>query len=195
MQLNGKMKYTIEEFKVQVKASTLKVGDRLITEDIAGKAVFEVAEIRKKYIYMVRRYCLPDEYDQTHDDLMDFLNNEYLDTLPQDLKNIMGKREGSRIFVPWFNEVFEERFDCSWADKSKGKQWSLFRKGYGRIRLDGDKHGCSRWYWVAAPNISNSTHFGSVNTSGAPSDNDASDSYGVLPCFKINRKAIAEQSA
>ena len=47
MQLNGKMKYTIEEFKVQAKASTLKVGDRLITEDIAGKSVFEVAEIRK----------------------------------------------------------------------------------------------------------------------------------------------------
>lgn len=194
MQLNGKMKYTIEEFKVQVKASTLKVGDRLITEDIAGKAVFEVAEIRKKYIYMVRRYCLPDKYDQTHDDLMDFLNNEYLDTLPQDLKNIMGKREGSRIFVPWFNEVFGEREDCSWADKSKGKQWSLFRKGYGRIRLDGDKHGCSRWYWLASPHISGSASFCTVGASGAPHANYASDSYGVLPCFKINRKAIAEQS-
>lgn len=178
MKLQGKIKYTLDEFKAQVKASTLKVGDRLITEDIAGKAVFEVAEIRKKYIYMVRRYCLPDKYDQTHDDLMDFLNNEYLDTLPQDLKNIMGKREGSRIFVPWFNEVFGEREDCSWADKSKGKQWSLFRKGYGRIRLDGDKHGCSRWYWLASPYVSiGSTNFCNVNASGAPNANYASRSW------------------
>ncbi|MBE5830825.1 MAG: hypothetical protein E7306_03690 [Butyrivibrio sp.] len=192
MQLNGKMKYTIEEFKVQAKASTLKVGDRLITEDIAGKAAFEVAEIRKKYIYMVRRYCLPDKYDQTHDDLMDFLNNEYLDTLPQDLKNIMGKREGSRIFVPWFNEVFGEREDCDWADKSKGKQWSLFRKGYGRIRLNGDKHGCSRWYWLASPYVGYSADFCIVGTSGAPDYDGASTSYGVLPCFKINREAVAE---
>lgn len=194
MKLQGKLKYTLDEFKVQVKASTLKVGDKLVTEDIAGKAVFEVAEIRKKYIYMVRRYCLPDDYDQTHDDLMDFLNNDYLDTLPQELKDIMEKRKGSRIFVPWFKEVFGEREDCGWADQSKGKQWSLFRKGYGRIRLDGDKHGCSRWYWLASPYVGNSTGFCAVNTSGAPGTNYASSSNGVLPCFKINRKAIAEQS-
>ena len=185
------MKYNLEEFKTQIKASTLKVGDKLVTEDIAGKAVFEVAEIRKKNIYMVRRYCLPYEYDQTHDDLMDFLNNEYLDTLPQDLKNIMGKRAGSRIFVPWFNEVFGEREDCDWADKSKGKQWGLFRKGYGRIRLDGDKHGCSRWYWLASPYIGYSTHFCDVAASGAPRHGNAGSSNGVLPCFKINREAIA----
>ena len=195
MQLNGKMKYTIEEFKVQAKASTLKVGDRLITEDIVGKAVFEVAEIRKKYIYMVRRYCLPDDYDQTHDDLMDFLNNEYLDTLPQDLKNIMGKRKGSRIFVPWFKEVFGEREDCGWADQSKGKQWKLFKKGYGRIRLNASKRVCSSWYWFASPNVSDSNGFCYVNTSGAPYASGASTSFGVLPCFKVNRKAIAEQSA
>ena len=192
MKLQGKIKYTLDEIKAQVKASTLKVGDRLVTEDIAGKAIFEVAEIRKKNIYMVRRYCLPDKYDQTHDDLMDFLNNEYLDTLPQDLKSIMGKREGSRIFVPWFNEVFGEREECSWADKSKGKQWSLFRKGYGRIRLDGDKHGCSRWYWLASPRIGGSAGFCVVGTSGAPYNSYASLSNGVLPCFKINREALAE---
>ena len=194
MKLQGKIKYTLDEFKAQVKASTLKVGDRLITEDIAGKAVFEVAEIRKKYVYMVRRYCLPDDYDQTHDDLMDFLNNDYLDTLPQELKDIMGKRKGSRIFVPWFKEVFGEREDCGWADQSKGKQWKLFKKGYGRIRLNTSKRGCSRWYWLASPYISSSSNFCDVSTSGAPRSNSASISYGVLPCFRINRKAIAEQS-
>ena len=194
MKLQGKIKYTLDEFKAQVKASTLKVGDRLITEDIDGRAIFEVAEIRKKYIYMVRRYCLPDDYDQTHDDLMDFLNNDYLDTLPQELKDIMGKRKGSRIFVPWFKEVFGEREDCGWADQSKGKQWKLFKKGYGRIRLNASKRGCSRWYWLASPHISHSTAFCIVNTSGAPGYDYASYSIGVLPCFRINRKAIAEQS-
>ena len=192
MKLQGKIKYTLDEFKAQAKASTLKVGDRLITEDIDGKAIFEVAEIRKKYIYMIRRYCLPDDYDQTHDDLMDFLNNDYLDTLPQELKDIMGKRKGSRIFVPWFKEVFGEREDCGWADQSKGKQWKLFKKGYGRIRLNASKRGCSRWYWLASPYISNSTAFCIVTTSGAPAYGNAGISYGVLPCFKINREALAE---
>lgn len=194
MKLEGKFKYTLEEFKAQAKASTLKVGDRLITEDIDGKAIFEVAEIRKKYIYMVRRYCLPDDYDQTHDDLMDFLNNDYLDTLPQELKDIMEKRKGSRIFVPWFKEVFGEREDCGWADQSKGKQWKLFKKGYGRIRLNASKRGCSRWYWLASPNVSDSANFCLVSTSGVPNYGNASYSHGVLPCFKINREALAEQS-
>lgn len=194
MELKGKMKHTLEEFKAQLKASTLKVGDKLITEDIDGKAVFEVAEIRKKYIYMVRQHCLPDDYDQTHHDLDDFLNNEYLDTLPQELKNIMGKRKGSKIFVPLFNEVFGDVKDCDWADKSKGKQWKMFKTTKGKIRLNGNKYGYAKWYWLASPTVSNTTNFCIVNTSGAPSHNGASNSDGVLPCFRINREAAAEQS-
>ena len=186
------MKYTLEEFKTQIKASTLKVGDKLITEDIAGKAIFEVAEIRKKNIYMVRKYCLPRDYDKTHNDLDDFLNGEYLDSLPKELRDIMGKRKGSRIFVPWFNEVFGDEEDCDWADKSKGKQWKIFEKTIKKIRLDGEKYGYARWYWLASPYISNSTHFCYVNTSGAAGHNYAGISYGVLPCFKINREAAAE---
>ena len=186
------MKYTLEEFKTQIKASALKVGDKLITEDIAGKAIFEVAEIRKKNIYMVRKYCLPRDYDKTHNDLDDFLNGEYLDSLPKELKDIMGKRKGSRIFVPWFNEVFGDAEDCDWADKSKGKQWKIFEKTIKKIRLDSEKYGYARWYWLASPYISNSTYFCAVTTSGAAYYYNASASYGVLPCFKINREAVAE---
>lgn len=186
------MKYTLEEFKTQIKASTLKVGDKLITEDIAGKAIFEVAEIRKKNIYMVRKYCLPRDYDKTHNDLDDFLNGEYLDSLPKELKDIMGKRKGSRIFVPWFNEVFGDVEDCDWADKSKGKQWKIFEKTIKKIRLDGEKYGYARWYWLASPYIGTSAGFCSVTTSGAADYNGASNSSGVLPCFKINREAVAE---
>ena len=185
------MKYTLEEFKTQIKASTLKVGDKLVTEDIAGKAIFEVAEIRKKTIIMVRKYCLPSDYDKTHDEIKDFLNNEYLDTISQELIDIMGKRKGSRIFIPWFKEVFGDIEDCSWADKSKGKQWKIFKTTKGKIRLDSNKHGFARWYWLASPFVSNSTDFCYVNTSGAPDGYYASASYGVLPCFKINREAVS----
>lgn len=186
------MKYTLEEFKTQIKASTLKVSDKLITEDIAGKAIFEVAEIRKKNIYMVRKYCLPRDYDKTHNDLDDFLNGDYLDSLPKELRDIMGKRKGSRIFVPWFNEVFGDIEDCDWADKSKGKQWKIFKKTIKKIRLDSEKYGYARWYWLASPYISNSTNFCHVDTSGAAYYNTAGNSSGVLPCFKINREAVAE---
>ena len=185
------MKYNLEEFKTQIKASTLKVGDKLVTEDIAGEAIFEVAEIRKKYIYMVRKYCLPDEYDKNHYELDEFLNSEYLDTLSEDLKAIMGKRKGSRIFVPYFMEVFGDLEDSSWADKSKGKQWKIFKKTKGKIRLNGGKCERARWYWLASP-IGNSTRFCHVAASGAASYYRASASFGVLPCFKINREAVAE---
>ena len=191
MELQGKFKYTLEEFKAQAKASTLKVGDRLVTEDIAGKVIFEIGEIRKKNIYMVRRYCLPNEYDKTHDELDNFLNGEYLSSLPEDLKKLMGKREGKKIFVPREIEVFGDKHPYSPIDE-KGKQWGIFKKGYGRIRLDGDKHGCSRWYWLASPDVSTATSFCNVYTSGAPYYYYASISSGVLPCFKLNREALAE---
>ena len=185
------MKYTLEEFKTQIKASTLKVGDKLVTEDIAGKAIFEVAEIRKKTIIMVRKYCLPSDYDKEHGEIKDFLNNEYLNTISQELIDIMGKRKGSRIFIPWFKEVFGDIEDCSWADKSKGKQWKIFKTTKGKIRLDSNKHGFARWYWLASPTIGNSTYFCGVNATGTPSYNGAGNSYGVLPCFKINREAVS----
>lgn len=191
MKLQGKMKYTLEEFKAQAKASTLKVGDRLVTEDIAGKAIFEIGDIRKKNIYMVRRYCLPNEYDKNHKELDAFLNGEYLNSLPEDLKKLMGKREDKKIFVPREIEVFGDKHPYSPIDE-KGKQWDIFKKGYGRIRLDGDKHGYSRWYWLASPYISNSPGFCGVGASGAPGANAASTSNGVLPCFKLNREALAE---
>lgn len=185
------MKYTLEEFKTQIKASTLKVGDKLVTEDIAGKAIFEVAEIRKKTIIMVRKYCLPSDYDKEHGEIKDFLNNEYLDTISQELIDIMGKRKGSRIFIPWFKEVFGDIEDCSWADKSKGKQWKIFKTTKGKIRLDSNKHGFARWYWLASPDIGGSAYFCAVGASGAPGTNAAGDSCGVLPCFKINREAVS----
>ena len=192
MELHGKMRYTLEEFKTQIKASTLKVGDELEIYDIAGEAIFEVAEVRKKNIYMVRKYVLPDDYDKTHHELYDFLNNDYLNSLPEELEAIIKKRKGSRIFVPYFNEVYGEDFDCSWADRSKGKQWAIFKKTKGKIRIGGDKFGWARWYWLASPTISDSTHFCGVNASGAPDYTTASKSCGVLPCFKINREAVAE---
>lgn len=186
-----KVKRNIDEFITAVKTDALKVGDKLITEDIAGKAIFEVAEIRKKKIYMVRKYCLPKDYDKTHTELDDFLNNEYLDTLPEELKDIMKKRKGSRIFVPWFNEVFGKLEGCDWADQSRGKQWKIFRTTKGKIRLDTDKYGYSRWYWLASPHIGTSTYFCIVSAAGAPYTDSASYSIGVLPCFKVNRGAIA----
>ncbi|WP_420314798.1 DUF6273 domain-containing protein [Butyrivibrio proteoclasticus] len=38
----------------------------------------------------------------------------------------------------------------------------------------------SNW-WLASPNVSNSTNFCNVNTTGAANNNNASNSNGVLP--------------
>ena len=183
------MKLSIEQFKDAVRENNIKVGDKLITEDIAGKAIFEVGDIRKNNIYMVRKYVLPDDYDKNHYEMDEFLNDDYLDSLPDELVEIMGERNEQKIFVPRFIEVFGD-IDCSWADKGKGRQWEIFKKTKGKIRLSENKYGRSRYWWLCSPNISYSTHFCLVLTSGTPSGINAGGARGLLPCFKVNRSLI-----
>ena len=183
------MKLSIEQFKDAVRENNIKVGDKLITEDIAGKAIFEVGDIRKNNIYMVRKYVLPDDYDKNHYEMDEFLNDDYLDSLPDELVEIMGERNEQKIFVPRFIEVFGD-IDCSWADKGKGRQWEIFKKTKGKIRLSENKYGRSRFWWLCSPYISFSAYFCGVSASGTPGSGTASGAFGLLPCFKVNRSLI-----
>lgn len=43
----------------------------------------------------------------------------------------------------------------------------------------------SYWYWLRSPNVSNSTGFWYVGTSGSVGGNNANSIYAVVPCFSI----------
>lgn len=176
-------RYTLEEFNTNI----INVGDELVTEDYDGKAIFQVAEIRKNHIYLIRKFLLEDDKPMKTDsfDLMEWLNDTYLRSLPQELRDWIVSRKDNHIFLPKEIEVFG---DYRWSSEGeKGKQWELFKKTKQRIRLRGDKEGYACSWWECSPYVSGSTYFCFVATSGAANANDASFAYGVAPCFRIPR--------
>lgn len=189
------MRYNLDNFILALNNNKLNVKDELETTDIDGRAIFQVAEIRSRYVYMCRKYLLSEKYDKPHTEIEDFLNNDYLASLPADLAVIMGKRHGSRIFVPYFAEVFEQRNDCEWADQSKGRQWKIFKNTKEKIRLVENKYGLPWFWWLASPSIGYFSYFCSVSTIGGADYYAAPTSHGVLPCFKINRETVGERYA
>lgn len=164
------------------KGIDIKVGDTFKATDIGGKAVFEIADVRKKYIYVIRKYVLNDEFDKGHYELDEFLDGEYYSSLPQELTDLIVERDGHKIFVPREKEIFGENV---YSAKEKGKQWEIFKTTKGRIRTQDDKYGIARWYWESSPYVSYSTYFCYVTTAGAAYGNYASNAHGVLPCFRI----------
>lgn len=177
----------LESFFELLKDDDLAVGDELITEDIDGKAIFQVADIRKKSVYMVRKFllegCKPMKDDDF--DLISWLNTTYIDTLPGALTARMKRRENDLIFLPREKEVFGE---TRYSDpEEKGKQWEIFKKTKQRIRLIGSRTGAACYWWESSPHISNSTSFCVVSSAGTAAGSGAGPATGVLPCFRIAR--------
>lgn len=174
-----------EDLVTAGKLGVLEVGYELVTEDIDGVAVFEVADIRKKKIILCRKYLLKDERAMgTEGELLTWLDNEYYESLPTDLKELMKARKDSMVFLPKEVEVFGEHAYSS--EEEKGRQWEIFKRVKKRIRAFSAEDERSRWYWLASPYVSNSTDFCNVTAAGAANGNNASNSYGVLPCFCLS---------
>lgn len=147
--------YDLEDFEAEIKKDEIWVGDELVTEDIDGKAIFQVADVRKKYVYMIRKFALADE--RPMDGLPEWLNREYYDSLPAGLRAMISPRKGEDVFLPKEVEVFGEHHYSPEAEK--GRQWELFKKRKQRIRLFQNKYGKPAYWWESSPFVSTSTHF------------------------------------
>ena len=179
----------VDLLKQMAKEDKLEVGYELHLGDFADPdAIFQIAEIREKRIYLKRKFVLPEDYDKDMYEMADWLNGEYLRSLPEELKPFMVRRKRNRVFIPREAEVFGKHVYSN--PEEAGKMWEIFKKAPNWKMVD--EEGNSRWTWLASPAISGSARFCAVDTSGAPDYNDASTSYGVLPCFKLNREALAE---
>lgn len=177
---------TIEDFRESAVSGNLKVEDELVIEDIDGKVIFQVADIRKNKIIMVRKFCLVDE--RPMDGLSDWLNGEYMNSLPDELIMLIKKRKDNYIFLPREIEVFGEHHYS--PENEKGRQWELFKKRKQRIRLFQNKYGSPVYWWASSPFVCISASFCNVRATGTPNYGSASDAYGVLPCFAINLKSL-----
>ena len=70
------------------------------------------------------------------------------------------------------------------AENAVNINYPIFTDNSSRVRTQG-ANGAAVYVWLASPNIVYTPNFCNVYTSGAPDYNNASNSYGVLPCFRI----------
>lgn len=189
---------TIRKIKQQyeLELSELKVGDEIRIFDIADEAVFKVVHISKKYVYFMRKYVLPTDLrypmnEKTtnkggfrESDLYQWLNNEYRDSLTENIRKICGE-----IFLPKECQIFGEHI---YSDEvEKGKQWDFFKKPKNRIRVYQDTLKPAYW-WQASAYVSTSAGFCYVSTDGSANGSGASNSFGLVPCFRILREDTAD---
>ena len=145
--------------------------------------------------------------------LRNWLNNDFIDLLPADLKSVIAERtfkvgEGSgktslatvtdKVFLPMEYEVFgttSTSYPAAATEHTVGgnKQWSIYATAANRIKYQGISGSAVRW-WECSPTVSSSYAslcFCNVFTSGASDCTGADSSYGVVPCFRIIKQNAA----
>jgi hypothetical protein len=155
MKLTGYFIYDdIEEFLGQAKEKQIHVGDQLLIKDIDGDALFTVADIDQAagHYVMVRENLLkePRPIRTKRFNLFDWLNNDYKDTLPTKLIELMTVPEGQQLIsIPREIEVFEKNYYAGLEEN--GHQWEYFKKTKNRIATVTDNDAWSHWWWLATP--------------------------------------------
>ena len=132
-------------------------------------------------------------------DLRDYLNNTLFGMLPADLQAVISEKpvkatsgnkvntitiSNDKVWIPTEKEVFGSITYSGSAESAVNINYPIFTDNSSRVRTQGS-NGAAVAVWLASPYISNATAFCYVTTSGAPSYASASNSYGVLPCFRI----------
>lgn len=158
-------------FMEAMNSGKIKVGDELITRDIQGKAKYVVADLNLKakagwdnmtifnIAYMVRKYALKEPKPMKDDDfdLLKWLNKEYLDSIPDEVKGYMVPQESRQIIdLPREIEVFGKN---EYGVKEEGKQWPYFKNTKNRICITKKDDEYSYWWWLGTPYRASAAYF------------------------------------
>lgn len=137
------MKY----FDVDLLCGTdnLKVGDKFITKDTDGKAVFVVADFDDTKIYLVRKWLLDTSAQRPliSDDFnaFEWLDSEYRMSLPEKVRSrICGK-----ITLPSEKEVFGKN---EYSEDEDTKQFRWFKNVLNRVAAYSKDDTFTRWWWT-----------------------------------------------
>ena len=165
-------------FMEAMNSGKIKVGDELITRDIQGKAKYVVADLNLKakagwdnttifnIAYMVRKYALKEPKPMKDDDfdLLKWLNKEYLDSIPDEVKGYMVPQESRQIIdLPREIEVFGKN---EYGVKEEGKQWPYFKNTKNRICTTKKDDEYSHWWWLGTPYRASAANFCLCNYNG-----------------------------
>lgn len=136
-------------------------------------------------------------------DIRTYLNGAFLSMLPADLQEVISTKPvkatiGSqsntlqtaedKIWLLTEKEVFGGITYSGSSENAVNRQYPIFTDNASRVRTQG-ANGSAVGVWLASPSVSGSIGFCIVNASGAPGATGASNSLGVLPCFRIAPEA------
>ena len=125
--------------------------------------------------------CLSKAYSM-NDNLMDMLNNELYKLFPDEIQNVMVSFGGNNMIrIPTEKEIFGVN---KYGEKESDdvKQFEPMKKRRNRIAFRNDE---LEWYWLKNRGVGSATDFANVGGGGNAYCNNASNSSGVRPLFKI----------
>lgn len=175
------MKYKDIEIFCNAK---LKVGDKFITKDIDGKAVFVVAELDDDKIYLVRKWLLDNSAERPliSDDFnaFEWLDGEYRMSLPKKVRSrICGK-----VTLPSEKEVFGKN---EYGEDEDTQQFRWFKTLHHRIAACSKKDTYSRWWWTRTKCVSAPDFAGADDDGGADDATPSGPWGGLRPHFILQR--------
>lgn len=184
---------------IKSDVSTFKVGDIIkvrLTDGEKAQAMAVQQEDDCMIFCLVD--CLAKEYPMNEtstneggyeaSDLRKKLNGEILDRFPADLKALMVPFDnGDLLRIPTEKEIHGKNYYGEY-ESPYVTQWKPMKQRRNRMTLEG-KNGNVQWYWVqnkvresAAP------AFSCVGYGGIAHGDNASNSLGVRPAFKIKNR-------
>ena len=165
---------SVDDLKKAIEEGTIRVEDEIITGDKDGAAIFVVADISESGIVFVRKFVLEDSRPMKRGDfdLIHWLNEEYMDTLDADLKDLMIAPEGQQLLdLPREIEVFGEN---EYGFSEEGSRWEYFKKLNNRICGTGDDAEYSEWWWMNTQHKASAAYFCFCDGDGYANFTDAS---------------------
>lgn len=169
---------TVEELKEAIRTNNLHVNDEFVTTDIDGEAVFICIKIGKKKVHFLRKYVLTDTKPMKNDgfDLRLWLNEDYRDTFPDDLKDVIKK-----VNLIKEKEMFGEN---KYGMDENCEQIEWFKNTKHRIATAKLEDEYSHWYWLQTPYRASSAYFCRCGNAGDGNYGNASNADGyVRPRF------------
>jgi hypothetical protein len=144
--------------------------------------VFMLLDCLKEECRMNRDDTNDGGYEESH--LRDQLATKYLEKFPAALRlNMVPFENGDLLRIPTEREIFGRNIYGE-EEPNTVEQFEPMKKRRNRMAFDG-LNGETQAYWLQNKRVWSATNFCLVDGGGGASSDDASNSYGVRPLYRI----------
>lgn len=144
--------------------------------------VFMLLDCLKEECRMNRDDTNDGGYEESH--LRDQLATKYLEKFPAALRlNMVPFENGDLLRIPTEREIFGRNIYGE-EEPDTVEQFEPMKKRRNRMAFDG-LNGETQAYWLQNKRVRSATYFCYVDSGGGADANNASDSYGVRPLYRI----------